>query len=63
MAAVNALSSLAQTGAVFNDVTRQLEDLSRNVAEMEGQGPDSSAAVVADLPTVMDEVNRGRKAA
>ena len=39
MATADVLSTFAQPGAVFNDMTRQLEEgLWQNVAEEEGRG-------------------------
>jgi hypothetical protein len=57
MAAANVLSTCAQAGAVFNDVTRQ------NVTEEGGQGPGTPVAIVADLQTRTGDANRGRQTA
>jgi hypothetical protein len=57
MAAANVLSTFAQAGAVFNDVTRQ------NVTEEGGEGPGTPVAIVADLQTRTGDANRGRQTA
>jgi hypothetical protein len=62
MVAANRLSTPAQAGAAFNNVTRQLRGgLWQNSAE--DQALDLGSAIVADRQTVMNGVNRGRQAA
>ena len=50
MAAAKIRSALAQAGAVFSDMTRQLQSgLWRNAAAEQGQGLGHPTAAVADL--------------
>lgn len=63
MVTTNFPSTFAQAGAIFNEVTQQLQrSLGQSIADAHGQdgGP---VAVTADLQGVMDEANRGRQAA
>ena len=63
MVTTNVLATFAQAGAIFTEVTQQLQrGLGQSIDDAQGQegGP---VAVTANLQGVMDEANRGRQAA
>ena len=63
MVTTNVLATFAQAGAIFTEVTQQLQrGLGQSIADAQGQdgGP---VGITADLQGVMDEANRGRQAA